>query len=162
MNSASTSDEHGQETGRGRTRVSFALRLCIVAVFLVAGGALIDVGRVMAAREGLDRLAVRAAERALVEQPVSLREGNCRKVFAETLWTDVDVSLDELSVSVDVAGQHHVATVEYDATVRLTVGRFFGVPAIEISGDGEAGRSLPASAPEEPAFDVADATSGHR
>jgi hypothetical protein len=106
------------------------------ALFLL-GGVLLDLDRVAAAREALDKVAhVAAFEAAAAARPAD-RKAICQKRFAKTIWTDSEVSIDELDVSVVPTGRGNTALVTYDATVQLVVGRYFGMSEIEIYGEAE-------------------------
>ncbi len=107
------------------------------AALLITGGVLLDLDRVAAAREALDKVAhVAAFEAAATAKPTE-RKAICQKRFAKTVWTDAEVSIDDLDVSVVPTGRGNMAVVTYDATVQLVVGRFFGVSEVEIWGEAE-------------------------
>lgn len=108
------------------------------AALLITGGALLDLDRVAAAREALDKVAHVAAFEAAASTKPTERKTICQKRFAKTVWTDSEVSVDEIDVSVVPTGRGNMAVVSYDATVQLVVGRFFGVSEVEISGEAEA------------------------
>jgi hypothetical protein len=77
----------------------------------------------------------RAGERAL----------QCRRRFEKAVWTGTEVALDDVSISIDRDADGRTASVTYDATVKLAVGRFFGFDEVSISGETEV------SAPERQA-----------
>jgi uncharacterized membrane protein len=104
---------------------------------LLAGGILLDVDRVNAVREALDRVAHVAAIEAAAAPRTADRTYICQKRFARTVWTETEVSVDDIAVSVDGARQDRTATVSYDATVKLAVGRYFGFDEVTISGEAE-------------------------
>lgn len=106
------------------------------AALLLIGGALLDLDRVASAREALDRVAHVAAFEATAAKPQE-RKTICRKRFAKTVWTDAEVYLDDIDVSVVQSGRGSTALVTYDATVQLVVGRYFGLSEIEIWGEAE-------------------------
>jgi len=108
------------------------------AALLLAGGVLLDLDRVASAREALDKVAHLAAFEAAASSKPAERKAICRKRFATTVWTDSEVSLDEIDVSVVPTGRGNIAFVSYDATVQLVVGRFFGLNEVEIYGEAEA------------------------
>ena len=78
-----------------------------------------------------------AAFEAAASEKASERKAICQKRFARTVWTDSEVTLDELDVSVVQTGRGNTAVVTYDATVQLVVGRFFGMSEVEIYGEAE-------------------------
>jgi uncharacterized membrane protein len=104
---------------------------------LIAGGVLLDLDRISAVREALDRVAHVAAIEAAAAPRAGDREHICQKRFARTVWTDTEVSVDDVSVSVDRDKDGRTATVSYDATVKLSVGRYFGFGEVAISGEAE-------------------------
>jgi uncharacterized membrane protein len=108
-----------------------------IAALLLAGGILLDMDRINSVRESLDRVAhVAAFEAAAAKRPTD-REQICQKRFAKTVWTDAEVSVDEIDVSVAKSSRGNTALVTYDATVQLVVGRFFGFSEVAISGEAE-------------------------
>lgn len=111
--------------------------IAAAAALLIAGGALLDFDRVASAREALDKVAYVAAFEAAAAAKPAERKAICQKRFAKTVWTDSEVSVDELDVSVVPTGRGNTALVTYDATVQLVVGRFFGLGEVEISGEAE-------------------------
>lgn len=111
--------------------------LASAAAFLLTGGILLDFDRIASAREALDKVAHVAAFEAAASAKPSERRAICQKRFAKTVWTDSEVSLDELDVSVVPTGRGNTALVTYDATVQLVVGRFFGMSEVEIHGEAE-------------------------
>lgn len=120
------------------------LVLAIIGL-LLGGGIALDLDRVAAARNMLDRLAAAAAIEAAAAPRAADREHICRRRFSRHMWTDRDVSLDNVSVQLDVVEGERYSTVAWDATVKLMVGRFFGLSEIEITGEQE----VPAPAPGE-------------
>jgi uncharacterized membrane protein len=124
-----------ESAGEPRLGISTA-RLGLAAVLLLlAGGVLLDADRVSAAQAALDRAAHVAAIEAAAAPRAADRAHICRKRFDRTVWTETEVSVDDFSVTVDRDKDGRTATVSYDATVKLAVGRFFGVDQIEISGE---------------------------
>jgi uncharacterized membrane protein len=111
--------------------------LAATAALLLAGGILLDMNRINSVRDSLDRVAhIAAFEAAAATRPAE-RQQICQKRFAKTVWTDSEVSVDDIDVSVTASGRGNVATVSYDATVHLVVGRFFGFNEVMISGEAE-------------------------
>jgi uncharacterized membrane protein len=115
------------------------------AALLLSGGILLDLDRINAVRDALDRVAHVAAIEAAASPRAADRTYICQKRFARTVWTDTEVSVDDITVSVDGDRANRTATVSYDATVKLAVGRFFGFDEVTISGEAEV------SAPEKQA-----------
>ncbi len=95
-----TGCEAGRRQGaRGRRRA-----------LLITGGVLLDLDRVAAAREALDKVAhVAAFEAAATAKPTE-RKAICQKRFAKTVWTDTEVSIDDLDVSVVPTGRGNMAS----------------------------------------------------
>jgi uncharacterized membrane protein len=120
-----------------RRALSTGLLAGFAAVMLLAGGALLDIDRVKSVREALDRAAQLAAIEAAAAPRAADRNSICRKRFNRTVWTDTEVTVDDVSVSVDKDEEGRTATVNYDATVKLAVGRFFGFDEVSISGEAE-------------------------
>jgi uncharacterized membrane protein len=111
--------------------------LAATAALLLTGGILLDMNRINSVRDSLDRVAhIAAFEAAAATRPAE-RQQICQKRFAKTVWTDSEVSVDDIDVSVIASGRGNVATVSYDATVHLVVGRFFGFNEVVISGEAE-------------------------
>jgi hypothetical protein len=108
-----------------------------MAALLLLGGVALDLDRVMAARATLDRLATEAAIAAAVAQGPSERQRICRNRFKAGIWTERDVRLKDVTASLDIEAGERFSTVEWDATVKLAVGRFFGLPEIAIEGETE-------------------------
>lgn len=108
-----------------------------IAGLLMLGGVALDVDRVMAARATLDRLATEAAIEAAVAERPAERQHICRRRFKAGIWTERDVSLNDVTASIDIEAGERFSTVEWDATVKLMVGRFFGLPEIGIEGETE-------------------------
>jgi uncharacterized membrane protein len=104
---------------------------------LLAGGVLLDVNRINSVRESLDRVAHLAAFEAAASPRSAERDVICQRRFAKTVWTDSEVSVDEIDVDVTAGSRGITATVTYDATVQLVVGRFFGFYEVVISGEAE-------------------------
>ncbi len=117
---------------RGR-RAAIKLAVAMGAL-LLAGGILLDMDRVLAVRDTLNRVAGAAAIAAAAEARPADRAGICQKRFDKYVWTDTDVTVDELSVAVSETKNGRISTVDYDATVKLVVGRYFGFSEVEISG----------------------------
>jgi uncharacterized Zn finger protein len=111
--------------------------IAMTGAFLLSGGVLLDLDRVNAVRIVLDRVAHVAAIEAAAAPRSADRAHICQRRFARTVWTDTEVSVDEVSVSVDTDKDGRTATVSYDATVKLAVGRFFGFDEVTISGEAE-------------------------
>lgn len=108
-----------------------------MAALLIAGGALLDIDRINSAKEVLDRIAYVAAFEAAAATRPAERKRICQKRFAKTVWTDSEVSIDDIGVTVVANGRGNHAHVTYDATVQLVVGRFFGLSEFEIWGEAE-------------------------
>lgn len=123
--------------GEPRRESSFWRLGAATAGLLIAGGILVDIDRINAVRDTLDRVAHVAAIEAAAAPGSADRAAICRKRFARTVWTDTEVSLDDVSVSIDRDADGRTATVSYDATVKLAVGRFFGFDQVEIFGEVE-------------------------
>jgi uncharacterized membrane protein len=108
-----------------------------MATLLLAGGVLLDVNRINSVRESLDRVAHLAAFEAAAAPRSAERSVICERRFAKTVWTDSEVSVDDIDVEVMHGSRGNTATVTYDATVQLVVGRFFGFHEVVISGEAE-------------------------
>jgi hypothetical protein len=120
------------------------------AALLLAGGILLDMDRINSVRDSLDRIAHVAAFEAAAATRPSERQHICQKRFDKTVWTDSEVSVDEIDVSVRETLRGKTAVVSYDATVQLVVGRFFGFNEVVISGEAEAdapGKQVVAATP---------------
>lgn len=119
--------------------VEGALRPLLLSMtcLLLAGGVLLDLNRVAGVRETLDRVAEIAAIEAAASPRVTERERICRRRFDRHVWTDTEVTVDDVAVTVEEGREGRTATVEYDATVKLVVGRFFGLSEVSISGEAE-------------------------
>jgi uncharacterized membrane protein len=111
--------------------------LAMTGVLLLGGGILLDVDRINGVRDALDRVAHVAAIEAAASPRVAERTLICQKRFRRAVWTDTEVTVDDVSVSVDRDEDGRTATVSYDATVKLAVGRFFGFDEVSISGEAE-------------------------
>jgi uncharacterized membrane protein len=114
-------------------RASIRLAAAMGAL-LLAGGVLLDMDRVMAVRDTLNRVAGAAAIAAAAEARPIDQAGICQRRFDKHVWTETDVTVDELSVAVSETKTGRLSTVDYDATVKLVVGRYFGFSEFEISG----------------------------
>jgi uncharacterized membrane protein len=123
--------------GDPRRTISTGALAAMTAVLLLAGGVLLDVDRIKSVRDVLDRAAQVAAIEAAASPRAADRLHICRKRFSRAVWTDTEVSVDDVSVSVDRDADGRTATVSYDATVKLAVGRFFGFNEVAISGEHE-------------------------
>jgi uncharacterized membrane protein len=123
--------------GEPRRETPLGVIAGIAGALLLAGGVLLDIDRVNAVRDTLDRVAHVAAIEAAASPRGADRDHICRKRFERTVWTDTEVSLDEVSVSIDRDPSGRTATVSYDVTVKLAVGRFFGFDEVSISGEAE-------------------------
>jgi hypothetical protein len=124
--------------------------MAAAAALLLAGGILLDMNRINSVRDSLDRVAYIAAFEAAAATRPAERQHICQKRFAKTVWTDSEVSVDDIDVSVTQSGRGNTATVSYDATVQLVVGRFFGFNEVIISGEAEVtapGRQVAAATP---------------
>jgi hypothetical protein len=111
--------------------------LALTIGLLLGGGVLLDFNRINSVRDSLDRVAYLAAFEAAAATRPADRKILCLKRFAKTVWTDSEVTMDEIDVSVTPGGRGNTAVVSYDATVRLVVGRFFGFSEYMISGEAE-------------------------
>ncbi len=124
--------------------------LLATVALLLAGGIVLDMNRINSVRHALDRVAhVAAFEAAAATRPAE-RQHICQKRFAKAVWTDSEVSVDEIDVSVTQNGTGKTALVTYDATVQLVVGRFFGFNEVVISGEAEVtapGKQVTAATP---------------
>jgi hypothetical protein len=109
---------------------------------LLVGGILLDMDRINAVRDTLDRVAHVAAFEAVAATRPAERKHICQKRFNTSIWTDSEVSLDDVNVNVTEDKKGKVATVTYDVTVQLVVGRFFGFNEVEISGEAEVAAPL--------------------
>jgi uncharacterized membrane protein len=123
--------------GEPRRELSTGWLAAITGVLLLAGGLLLDLDRVSAVRDALNRAAQMAAIEAAAAPRAADRVHICQKRFARTVWTDTEVTMDDISVSIDRDKDGRTATVSYDATVKLAVGRFFGFDEVSISGEAE-------------------------
>jgi uncharacterized membrane protein len=120
-----------------RREIALGKLIAITSCLLLTGGVLLDVDRINAVRDALDRAAhVAAIEAAASPRPAD-RAHICQRRFKRTVWTDTEVTVDDVSVSVDKDPDGRTATVSYDATVKLAVGRFFGFDEVTISGEAE-------------------------
>jgi uncharacterized membrane protein len=121
-----------------------------MGVLLLSGGVLLDLNRVNGVRETLNRVAEIAAIEAAASPRVTERKRICQRRFDKHVWTETEVTVDDLAVTVEEGREGRTSTVEYDATVKLVVGRFFGLSEIEISGEAEVpapNKHIVASAP---------------
>jgi uncharacterized membrane protein len=124
--------------------------LAATVALLLAGGILLDMNRINSVRDSLDRVAYVAAFEAAAATRPAERQNICQKRFAKTVWTDSEVSMDDIDVSVTQSGRGNTALVTYDATVQLVVGRFFGFNEVVISGEAEVtapGKQVAAATP---------------
>ena len=127
-------DDSNKRTASSRSnRAALKLSAAMISL-LLAGGVLLDVDRVLAVRDTLNRVANIAAVASAAEARPSLRAGICQKSFDRHVWTETDVTVDELAVAVSETKTGRLATVDYDATVKLVVWRYFGFSELEISG----------------------------
>ena len=104
---------------------------------LLIGGILLDANRINSVRDSLDKVAYLAAFEAAASTRPADRKILCLKRFAKTVWTDSEVTMDDIDFSVTTGGRGNTAVVSYDATVQLVVGRFFGFSEFVISGEAE-------------------------
>lgn len=111
--------------------------LALTIGLLLGGGVLLDFNRINSVRDSLDRVAYLAAFEAAAATRPADRKILCLKRFAKTVWTDSEVTMHEIDVSVTPGGRGNTAVVSYDATVQLVVGRFFGFSEYMISGEAE-------------------------
>jgi len=111
--------------------------LAAMVGLLLAGGVLLDVNRINSVRDSLDKVAYLAAFDAAAATRPADRETLCLKRFAKTVWTDSEVTMDEIDVNVTPGRRGNTAVVSYDATVQLVVGRYFGFSGFMISGEAE-------------------------
>jgi hypothetical protein len=113
--------------------------LCMMtAALLLTGGILLDMDRINAVRDALDSVARAAASEAVAAARPAERKQMCQRRFEKGIWTDAEVSLDDVDVSVTENSKGRTAVVVYDVTVNLVVGRFFGFNEVVISGEAEA------------------------
>jgi uncharacterized membrane protein len=131
--------DHAAETSAtgSRREPSLLKLIAITGALLLTGGVLLDLDRINAVRDTLDRVAHMAAIEAAASPRPADRTQICRKRFSRAVWTDTEVTMDDVSVSVDRDKDGRTATVSYDATVKLAVGRFFGFDEVSISGEAE-------------------------
>lgn len=108
-----------------------------LAALLLTGGILLDMNRINSVRDTLNRVAEVAAIEAAAAPLAVDRDRICRRRFNKHVWTDTEVSIDDVAVSLAESREGRYATVEYDATVKLVVGRFFGWSEVSISGEAE-------------------------
>ncbi|MGL4637129.1 MAG: hypothetical protein ACRCWF_14190 [Beijerinckiaceae bacterium] len=127
--------DHPDNLDSREPRLSLAKLLSLTAALTLAGGILLDLNRINAVRDTLDRVAQVAAIEAAASTRPAERTHICRKRFDRHVWTETEVSVDTIDVSIGEDKQGRRATVEYDATVKLVVGRYFGLPEVEISGE---------------------------
>ena len=131
------SDTFSTEPRSAAGKLGLKSLLAIMATTLLCGGILLDMDRINSVRSALDRVAhVAAFEAAAATRPAE-RKHICARRFEKTVWTDSEVSLDDVDVSVTQSGRGSRSVVTYDATVQLVVGRFFGLSELEISGEAE-------------------------
>jgi uncharacterized membrane protein len=123
--------------GEPRRMVGTGWLAAMAGALLLTGGVLLDLDRISAVREALDRVAHVAAIEAAAAPRTADRTYICQKRFARTVWTETEVSVDDVSVSIDTDKDGRTATVSYDATVKLAFGRFFGFDEVAISGEAE-------------------------
>ncbi|MGL5117018.1 MAG: hypothetical protein ACRC7G_13600 [Beijerinckiaceae bacterium] len=124
--------------------------LLSIGALLLVGGVLLDLNRVNGVRETLNRVAEIAAIEAAASPRATERQRICQRRFDKHVWTETEVTVDELAVTVEGDREGRTSTVEYDATVKLVVGRYFGLPEISISGEAEVpapNRHVAAAAP---------------
>jgi uncharacterized membrane protein len=126
-----------QKAGDTRPALSLPKLLSLTAALTLAGGILLDLDRINAVRDTLDRVAQVAAIEAAASPRSAERAHICRRRFDRHVWTETEVSVDSIDVTVADSRQGRRATVEYDATVNLVVGRYFGFPQVEISGEAD-------------------------
>lgn len=147
--------EQHQRKGAGRGfsgRVATGVLVVAAAICLIGGGALLDAGRIHAVKTTLDRVAAMAAidaAEAATTSPASA-QAICQRRFARHVWTDTEVTIDSIDVSVENGAYARTSTVAYDATVTLSVGRFFGLPEIELSGESEIESPIRRQVPSHP------------
>jgi uncharacterized membrane protein len=134
----------GRAAGEPR-KPSLRLLSTATAALMLGGGVLLDIDRVNAVRDTLDRVAHVAAIEAAANPREGERALQCRRRFEKAVWTETEVALDDVSISIDRDPHGRTASVSYDATVKLAVGRFFGFDEVSISGETEV------SAPERQA-----------
>jgi hypothetical protein len=108
------------------------------AALLLTGGILLDVNRINGVREVLDRVARSAAIEAVAASRPVERQHLCEKRFKRSVWTNTEVSIEDLDVSVHDQTAMRTSTVVYGASVNLVVGRFFGMPEFTFSGRAQA------------------------
>jgi hypothetical protein len=128
-----------QSDDRVLARPASIKTLCLAAAtLLLAGGVLLDMNRILGVRDTLDRVARLAASEAMASNRPSDRQHICEKRLNKGIWTNTEVSLEDFAVTVDDTSKIRTATVSYDVSVNLVVGRFFGFDEVTISGEVEA------------------------
>jgi hypothetical protein len=113
--------------------------LCMMlGLSLLSGGILLDMNRILGVRDTLDRVARLAASEAMASNRSLDRQHICEKRLSKGIWTNTEVNLEDFDISVDDNNKIKTATLSYDVTVNLVVGRFFGIDEVVISGEVEA------------------------
>ena len=131
-----------KDAGTARKAIRLTPLCSLMAGLLLTGGILLDMDRINAVRDALDRVAHIAAFEAIAATKPAERKHICQKRFNTTIWTDSEVALDDVNVSITENKKGKIATVTYDVTVQLVVGRFFGLNEVEISGEAEVAAPL--------------------
>jgi hypothetical protein len=110
----------------------------LLGALLLTGGIMLDMNRILGVRDTLDRVARLAASEAMASNRPSDRQHICEKRLNKGIWTNTEVSLEDVDITIDDNNKIKTATVSYDVTVNLVVGRFFGFDQVVVSGEVEA------------------------
>jgi hypothetical protein len=120
-----------------RTWSNLSLYLMLGAL-LLTGGIMLDMNRILGVRDTLDRVARLAASEAMASSRPADRLHICEKRLSKGIWTNSEVNLEDVAITVEDNSKIKTATVSYDVTINLVVGRFFGFDEVIISGEVEA------------------------
>jgi hypothetical protein len=121
-----------------RETVSLKTLGMVTAGLLLFGGVLLDANRIIGVRETLDKVARSAASEAIAATRPVERQRICERRLNKQIWTDTEVSLEDVDITIADDTKIKTATVSYDVSVNLVVGRFFGFNEVVISGEVEA------------------------
>jgi hypothetical protein len=109
----------------------------MLGALLLTGGVMLDMNRINGVRDTLDRVARLAASEAMASNRPADRQHICEKRLNKGIWTNTEVNLEDVDITVEDNARIKTATVSYDVTVNLVVGRFFGFDEVVISGEVE-------------------------
>jgi hypothetical protein len=109
----------------------------MLVALLLTGGIMLDMNRINGVRDTLDRVARLAASEAMASNRPTERQHICEKRLNKGIWTNTEVNLEDVDITVEDNARIKTATVSYDVTVNLVVGRFFGLDEVVISGEVE-------------------------